>query len=314
MSRKLKLSIFAAIAAASLWGVSTLSREAEQIKRAAAAVQNPEKAIQNKEIVLEADVAYGQMNGKQLLLDVMHLPGTSVRPALLLLHGGGWQSGSKEQMRQLTAGAAQMGYVSFAANYRLASPSGNKWPAQIDDVQRAVRWIRANARKYGVDPARVGVVGASAGGHLAALLGTIDTRDNTDPMLAKYSSKVQCVVDFFGPADFTARGQNGPTWQKAATIYNLFGKTPAEAPSVYQWASPAEHVSRTSAPFLIFHGTKDPLVPLEQSELLYKTLKKNGVDAKLVKMEGVGHGLGDQKQMMSVVFQTQIFLRKFLKG
>ena len=110
-------------------------------------------------------------------------------------------------MRKLGEFFAQSGFVAVAADYRLfnAKDSVNRWPAQLDDVQRAVRWVRANAAKYGVNPERLGVFGHSAGAQLASLLGMEDTRDNSDPALAKYSSRVQAVVDASGPTDFTAR-------------------------------------------------------------------------------------------------------------
>ncbi|MCA1596841.1 MAG: alpha/beta hydrolase, partial [Chloroflexi bacterium] len=149
------------------------------------------------------DVQYGEAGGQKLLLDVYVPWGPSMdRPAILFIHGGSWMGGDKGDYHSFALKMASRGYVGFAVNYRLANKWGNKWPAQIDDVQRAVRWVRAHARQYGVDPDRVGAIGESAGGHLVAMLGVTDTWNNSDPALAGYSSRVNCVVDLFGPTDF----------------------------------------------------------------------------------------------------------------
>ena len=114
---------------------------------------------------------------------------------------------------------ASYGLAAFAVDYRLLQGTHNRWPAQLDDVQRAVRWVRANAAKYGVSPNRIGAFGHSAGATLASLLGMEETRDNSDASVAKYSSKVQAVVDVSGPSDFTTF--LGP--EDMAFLTNLFG-------------------------------------------------------------------------------------------
>src|SRR5271154_6328813 len=152
-----------------------------------------------------SNVAYGVAGGESLLLDV-HEPANNSgkpRPAVVLVHGGGWTSFDKSTMRALAQFLALAGFVAVPVNYRLFHDDATRWPAQLDDVQRAVRWVRANSAKYNFDPLHVGAYGHSAGAQIATLLGMMETRDNSDALLGKYSSKVQAVVDASGPTDFT---------------------------------------------------------------------------------------------------------------
>ncbi len=153
------------------------------------------------------NVVYGVANGETLLLDVFE-PANNTglpRPGILLIHGGAWNSFDKSTMRPLAHFLALAGFVAIPVDYRLFNNDINHWPAQLDDVQMAVRWVRANSEKYNIDRNHIGAYGHSAGGQLALLLGMTDTRDNSDPALAKYSSKVQAVVDAAGPTDFTTQ-------------------------------------------------------------------------------------------------------------
>ena len=241
----------------------------------------------------EKDVVYGEAGGEKLKLDVYRKEGQQgVLPAVILVHGGGWTGGDKKEFAEVSRGLAENGFVSFSVNYRLVKENSNKWPAQLDDVQRAVRWIRANAKKYNIDPNRLGAIGASAGGHLVAFLGTRDTRDNSDEALKNYSSRVNCVIDLFGPADLTLKPEEAKISPLGmALVQNFIGKTPDEAPEAYKDASPITFVDKNTAPMLIYHGTADPLVPLDQSQRLYDRLKKEGIAVQFIKGEGEGHSL-----------------------
>jgi acetyl esterase/lipase len=181
---------------------------------------------------------------------------------------------------------ARAGYVAFSLDYRLvdAATGSHRWPAQLDDVQRAVRWLRAHAADYGIDPMRVGAYGWSAGGQLAALLGTRDTRDGTAP-LASYSSRVVCVVDLAGDVDLAAYTQP-PTLHE---VVALLGGTPQEVPERYRDASPLSWIDGRSAPFLVVHGALDDVVPIDQSRRLVAALRGAGVEVQFVELDDAGH-------------------------
>jgi acetyl esterase/lipase len=242
----------------------------------------------------EKDVVYGEAGGEQLKLDVFRKANNdgAPLPAVIAVHGGGWAGGDKKEFADVCRGLSENGFVAFSVNYRLVKENANKWPSQLDDVQRAVRWIRANAKKYNLDPNRIGALGASAGGHLVALLGTRDTRDNSDPTLATYSSRVSCVIDLFGPTDFTVAVNDANVSPIAvALVKNFIGKTPEEDPAAYKDASPITFVDKKTVPMLIYHGTADPLVPLDQSQRFYDRLKQEGIEVQMIKGEGEGHSL-----------------------
>lgn len=261
----------------------------------------------------ERDVQYGEANGQKLLLDVYRSTTEQVRPAIVVIHGGGWSAGNKSQMAPVAERFAQSGFVAFSVGYRLVKPDRDKYPAQLDDVQLAVRWIRKNADKYKIDPERIGAIGFSAGGHLAALLGTRDTRDKT--IFPEFSSKVQAVVDVFGPADFDPSQKDivGPV--AMAILTNFIGKSPDAAPEMYRDASPAHHVSRDSAPFLIFHGIDDNLVPVDQSRRLERALKAKGVEVTLIEFEGEGHGFRRPETNLRMFEESiKFFQRHLAKG
>lgn len=254
---------------------------------------------------VEQNVEYGP----GLKLDV-YKPGdagTGMRPAVILIHGGGWTSFDKSTMKGMGGFLARSGFVAFAVDYRLFHGTDHRWPAQFDDVQRAVRWIRANAGKYGVNPDRIGAFGHSAGAQLAALLGMEDTRDNSDAALAKYSSKVQAVVDVSGPTDFTTeRDPEGRVF-----LSNLLNADYSTHPEVWREASPAFHVSKDNAPFLIVHGTRDQNVPMEQAQELYDKLKAAGVQVSFIKVDDV-HTFQNPENKHRLAIETMEFFNRYL--
>ncbi len=265
----------------------------------------------------EKDVEYGRVGEKALLLDVLTPVGkaASPRPAIVFVHGGGWIGGDKRDMTVMAAAGARSGFVCFNINYRLAFAGKDTWPAALDDTQRAVRWVRANAERYGIDPTRLGAIGASAGGHLVTYLGTTDTRDNSDAALAKYSSRVQCVVNLFGPTDLT---EDFTKKVKAGLAVNdmvrqFLGGTPTEKPEAAREASPLWRVDARSAPFLIFHGALDALVPPDHSERLDAALKKAGVESTYVLFPDEGHGWGKKPNQDRFATDTLAFFQKHLK-
>jgi acetyl esterase/lipase len=255
--------------------------------------------------MVEENVPYGP---GVLRLDVYRPDSASgPRPAILLIHGGGWISFDKSLMKGMGQFLARSGYVAFSVDYRLLHGTENRWPAQLDDVQRAVRWIRANSAKYGVNPDRIGAFGHSAGAQLASLLGMEDTRDNSDPALASFSSRVQAVVDYSGPTDFTT--EHDP--ESVAFLTNFLGTDFAKHPQVWQDASPAFHAAKSDAPFLIIHGTRDENVPLAQAQELYDKLKAAGADASFEKVED-GHTFQNPESRRQLAIQTLEFFNRCL--
>ena len=232
------------------------------------------------------DIAYGS-DPKQKL-DVCR-PAAPHPPArgVLLIHGGGWIAGDKAEFLGFCALAAQHGMVGIPVNYRLmAGPTGPTWPAPLQDVQLAVRWVRAHAAELGVDPERVCAVGNSAGGQLAvflAALAAIAPGDQADQLPA-VSPRVACAIDVSGPVDL-ARWPFSP--QFAPRLFGeLAGPALAEAE---QGASPLARVTAATAPVMVIQGAADPLVPAEQARLLAAALRAHGVPAWLIEHPG-GHG------------------------
>ena len=207
-------------------------------------------------------------------------------PVIVWIHGGAWQAGSKDNCPAVTLVAK--GYAVASVNYRLSQHA--VFPAQIEDCKAAIRWLRANAAKYHLDPHHVGVWGASAGGHLVALLGTSGSVNELHGQGGNLdqSSRVQCVVDWFGPSDLAtmAGAHNNPGSPES----RLIGGAVQEHVEQARKASPVTYVSKDSAPFLIMHGDKDNVVPVGQSEALAEALKKAGVEVKLQIVTDNGHG------------------------
>src|ERR1700684_2327321 len=248
-----------------------------------AAAKTPANSGEKPQVSVQQDVPSGTIGGHTLLLDV-YQPGESasgLRSAVILIHGGGWTNFDKGNMRSMGMFLARCDFVAFSVDYRLFHGTENRWPAQLDDVQRAVRWIRANAAKYRVDPDHIGAFGHSAGAQLAALLGLEDTRDNSDPALAKYSSRVQAVVDVSGPSDFTTN--HVPEGDAFLTAF--LGGDYAHHANLWQDASPVFHVSKNVAPVLILNGTQDQSVPIAQAQELADKLKAAGAAVEFIKFE-----------------------------
>ena len=257
---------------------------------------------------VDENVVYATVNGAELHLDVFEpAAGGGNRAAVVLIHGGGWTSFDKSTMRGMAEFLSRHGFVAFAVDYRLYQEGRNRWPAQLDDVQRAVRWVRANAARYGVNPERIGAFGHSAGGQLAALLGMVDTRDNSDPALAKFSSRVQAVVDVSGPTDFTRDHDSDGD----AFLAHFLGAAYSQKPEVWRGASPALRVAQGDAPFLIVHGTQDDNVPMSQAQELFEKLQAAGVPATLVKVED-GHTFQTPDARRQLALQALAFFERYL--
>jgi acetyl esterase/lipase len=250
---------------------------------------------------IQRDIIYASPDNIPQKLDLYVPSGLAKPPPIVIyIHGGGWQGGSKEN--PLPLGLTRQGFALASINYRLSQVA--IWPAQIFDCKAAVRWVRANASKYGYDADKIGVVGDSAGGHLVALLGTTagNAKLEGDEGNAGVSSAVQAVVDYYGPADFISLPDQVTPQQRANLdnpVTHLFG-TPiwnngpvAGEQALAKEASPVDYVTAQACPFFIIHGDHDPIVPLQQSIELNDALKKAGVDSTLIIVKGGGHGFND---------------------
>jgi acetyl esterase/lipase len=238
------------------------------------------------------DLSYVKEGHPRQKLD-LYLPERNHEPLLVYIHGGGWREGSKAHVTGLEQIVAQ-GFAVASVEYRFSQDA--VFPAQIEDCKSAIRWLRAHAADYGYDPARIAAFGESAGGHLTALLATTGTiRDFDKGENLEQSSAIQCGIDWFGPTDFPGfrppNGQPNPRdTGKDSILGQLFGGPPLEKLDLARRASPVTWVTKSTAPLYIMHGTKDPLVPLDQSTELADKMKDAGVDVTLDVIEGAGHG------------------------
>ena len=224
-------------------------------------------------------------------------PGDKPLPLIVWIHGGGWRGGSKGGCPP--AGWVPDGYAAASVEYRFSTKA--VFPAQIQDCQAAIRFLRANSKKYNIDPDRIGVWGDSAGGHLVALVGTSGGKKAFPPIGGNedQSDRVQAVCDWYGPADFnTVMDQAAADKTKSVIKFNtpedpysgLIGVNLGADKEKAQAVSPIHYVSKDNPPFLIMHGTSDALVPFAQSEELTDALKKAGVEVLLQPFPGAGHG------------------------
>jgi acetyl esterase/lipase len=258
---------------------------------------------------VHSNITYGMAGGETLLLDIFEPANNSgkSRPAVVLVHGGGWTNFDKSTMRALAQFLALAGFVAVPVDYRLFHDDATRWPAQLDDVQRAVRWLRANSAKYNVDADHIGAYGHSAGAQIATLLGMMETHDNSDPALAKYSSKVQAVVDASGPTDF-AHGQDNDAKQFLASF---LGADFATHPELWRDASPVFHVAKSNAPILIIHGTRDDMVPISQAEELNDALVKAGATVQFLRLDS-DHMFFEPAVHRRLALETQAFFNRYL--
>lgn len=296
------------------WGTLSASQ--------APAQNNAGRAVPPQGFVAEYDVKYVPDGDAAQTLDVYYpeKPSQKPLPLLVWIHGGGWQGGSKAQMPYMSLLAK--GYVAASIEYRFSQKA--KFPAQIQDCQAALRWLRANAKQYSIDPARVGVGGGSAGGHLAALVGASGGK-NAFPKIGgneDQSDRVQCVCDIFGPTDFWTVVKQAEEDKHVKNIFkfnagdpysNLIGAKLGIDKQQCDAVSPVHYVSQDNPPFLILHGDHDTLVPYAQSVELADLLTKAGVEATLQRLPGAGHG-GPSFALPGVLKLTVSFFDKHLRG
>jgi acetyl esterase/lipase len=263
------------------------------------------------------DVTYAEIGGRPLRLD-LYLPQTDdgALPLIVWIHGGGWQAGDKSQCRPALA-MLQRGYAVASIEYRLSGEA--TFPAQIEDCKAAVRWLRGNAARLGIDPAKMAAWGSSAGGHLAALLGTSGDVADLEGRVGEHldqSSRVQAVCDYYGPTDLIqfvgTRGYERHASPMSPESKLLGGAVLEDRPRAER-ANPIAYVSADDPPFLIVHGDADPVVPLNQSELLDAALRKAGVETTLIVLRGALHG-GPEFTATELLDRVEAFFAQHLRG
>ena len=241
------------------------------------------------DVVFETGIEYTNPDEQHLQLNLARpKQGNGPFPAVICIHGGGFRAGKRQGFDAQCLRLAQNGYVALTVTYRLAPKY--PFPAAIHDVKAAVRWTRANAAKYKIDPERIGVTGGSAGGHLAQFLAvTADVNEfEGDGGNADQSSKVACVVNVYGPSDFTK--SYGKSVDAAEVLPLFLGGNLETARKQHLRASPLYWVTPNAAPTLCIHGTDDKYVAHEQAVWMIDKLKAAGVEAELLTLEGAGHG------------------------
>jgi len=235
------------------------------------------------------DIEYAKHDGISLKLD-LYLP-QEIKgdvPVIVFVHGGGWKNGSKDSGKR-GAWMVPHGFAIASISYRLTDVG--QWPDQINDCYAAVRWVRKNAKKYGLNGEHIGCWGTSAGAHLTALMGT-----RTFTGKERVSSRVQATADWFGPSELLTMPPNnvgnGRTEEDVAKSNGavLLGATVKDVPKLAKDASALDNVTGDDSPFLIMHGTADPGVPISQSEKLHAALTAVGVPSTFVKLKGAKHG------------------------
>lgn len=239
-----------------------------------------------------SDLPYANTDNPRQRLD-LYLPqepsSDKPLPVVAIIHGTFQNADRKSGLGFAQAMVPNGDFAAVSIGYRLSDEA--KWPAQIHDCKAAIRWIRANAKKYNLDPDRIGVIGPSAGGHLAAILGVSGKVPELEGMLGEHcdlSSSVACVVDLFGATNLLMLGGNHN--RENSPESRLLGGPLPQKQELARQASAITYVTADDPPFLIIHGTNDPVIPFQQSEMFVAALKKVEVSATLIPVTGGVHG------------------------
>ncbi len=260
------------------------------------------------------NLVYATYGGRQMHLDLF-LPktGKTPYPVVVYIHGGGWKGGNKSAFARQAAHMAAKGVAGACIEYRLSGEA--TWPAAIYDSKAAVRWVRANAAKYNLDPEKIGAAGGSAGGHLVALLGTANQKElegsGGNPGV---SSRVIAVAAFNPAVDLVSFGKRAPN-NATNSVTEFLGKPYSADPSLWELATPLTHISKRSASFLLLHGNADTTVPYQQSLDMQTKLKAAGVKVELFTAEGAAHGFFNRPPWFEPTLQKMeaFFLSAFSK-
>ncbi len=256
------------------------------------------------------NLIYNQVGATELKLDLVRpAEGEGPFPAVVVIHGGAWRMGQKSLMRGMLMQFARRGYVAIAPQYRFCPKE--TFPAQVHDVKAAVRWLKAHAAEYQVDAAHIGAVGFSAGGHLALMLGVTGPENGLegDAPPGSPDTRIQAVVNYFGPTDLTAADFPAITrsWNR-----DFLGGTPEEKPETAARASPVTYVTKDDAPILSFQGTSDQFVPASQAIKLAEAQARAGVPGRVELLVGARHGF-DTPELDRTLQAAYAFFDLYLK-
>lgn len=284
------------------------------------------------------DLQYTLIGDRSLELDLYIPEKASKKPTLLFIHGGSWSGGSRDIYRYYTVLFAKKGYATATVSYRLSGEA--PYPAAIEDVQSAVRWLRSNAQKYDLNSDHIVALGGSSGGHLALMLAyspeiksieSINENENHEEENDKehyehhenhehhkddsideskrqrsFSSDIQAVVNLYGPVDLTTK-----QGRESNSVHTFLGKTYAQSPSLYREASPIFHLTEKAPPTLTIHGTLDEVVGIHQADMLTDRLKTLGVPYAYVRLEGWTHRMDFVKEVNDYcVMMIESFLKQ----
>ncbi len=273
-----------------------------------------EKAV-SAEVQVLKNIEYANVNSHSLQLD-LYLPAEVKSPRLIVwVHGGAWRSGSKNSVPILDL--TKQEYAIASVDYRLSPVA--KFPAQIHDIKAAIRYLRANEKRYGYDASSIAIAGSSAGGHLVALMGVTNGHKALEGEVGTHldqSSDVQAIIDYYGPTNFmTILKQSTPHGLsvRVPALQLLLGSQPGENPQLAKLASPVFHVDRNDPPLLLIHGDQDPQVPINQSHELQGKYEEHNLPVIFEVIHGGAHG-GKEFYDANRLNIVANFLKNHLKG
>ncbi len=246
------------------------------------------RAGEKTEVDYKPDITYATVAGEELKLDLATPKNLDhAVPAVVVIHGGGWMQGKRQDMTSIAKDTAAHGYVSATISYRFAPK--HRFPAQIEDVKCAVRYLRAHAKELNIDPKKIGAMGVSAGAHLSMMLGTLDSADGMegDGGNPDQPSKVQAVVSFVGPVNLIIENYTDTQTQ---ILEAFLGGKPKEKIADCRRASPITYINKGDAPMLCFFGTADPLISYDQAFQVTSALATAEVPGRVELLLGASHG------------------------
>ena len=253
------------------------------------------------------DIVYKQVDTILLQLDIYKRKDLKKdAPLLIFIHGGSWTKGKRSDYLPYLIDYAEKGYITATVSYRLSQVA--PFPAAVEDVKCAVSWLRSHAEEYMIIPEKIAVIGGSAGAHLAMMLAYSDENEFSEECTENISSKVQAVVNLYGPVDLTTEYA-----RNAGAVKKFLGTTYQENPEIFVSSSPKTYISSEDPPTLTFNGTLDSLVPVSQADSLNVWLNKAGVYHDYHRLKGWPHTMDISEKVNEYCqYYMDIFFKKYL--